>query len=120
MKFFVDEMPDSGYQCPFFKAGKCYDIAFSGTARYMCPLFMENGQRTSNHAEKCHRLMEIPKKIKRGARPQEGKWLRTEYQGISYAKCSKCGTERQISHTWTFDDVNRYKHYCENCGAKMN
>ncbi len=46
MKFIVDEMPDIGYDCPFFSRGYChYRISQSDSSSFTCPLFDSYGDR---------------------------------------------------------------------------
>ena len=50
---------------------------------------------------------------------KEGRWLFTDYGGISYYQCSCCGYEFERPLTYTRDDVNKYRKYCAHCGARM-
>lgn len=49
----------------------------------------------------------------------EGKWLFHKYVGEEYYKCSCCGVEYPLPHTWDAYDVKEYLKYCSSCGAKM-
>lgn len=49
-----------------------------------------------------------------------GRWLFSEYGGISYYQCSCCDYDLEIPLTYTKDDVKKYRKYCTNCGAKMS
>lgn len=51
--------------------------------------------------------------------PKEGRWLFSDYGGIHYYQCSCCDYDLEIPHTYTKDDIKKYKKYCVHCGAKM-
>ena len=50
---------------------------------------------------------------------KEGRWLFTDYGGISYYQCSCCDYTFERPLTYTRDDVNKYRKYCAHCGARM-
>ena len=53
-------------------------------------------------------------------RVPNGKWNFHNCAGQDYYKCSCCGHDYPLPHIWTKYDVERFIHFCSNCGATMN
>ena len=66
MKFIVDEMPDFGYDCPFFSLGWCHEkISHADTGISMCPLFNDYGHRKIGTTDDMCICLKICEKEKR-------------------------------------------------------
>ena len=60
MKFIVDEMPDWGHDCPFFRLGWCYHRAPFDTGYSVCPIFNEHGyEKMGTTKDMCYCLKKL-------------------------------------------------------------